>query len=204
MTMGTRTLLVGVHQFILHPLFVAIAWVKLYRRLPRWWEAICIAVHDIGYLGCPNIDGKEGERHPERGAILADKLCYILMRATLHSRASSTERALAAGRLCLGHSKTWAKRTGHSLSDLYPADKLSLVLEPWWLYLPRARLTGELREYRWQGHEYYQRTGRGVPPYASDRDWLAWLKELNCERVLTYRGFPVPAFRAANAPRGAR
>lgn len=32
-------------------------------------------------------------------------------------------------------------------SKLCYADKLALALEPWWLYLPRVMLTGEIKEY---------------------------------------------------------
>jgi len=34
------------------------------------------------------------------------------------------------------------------LSHLYYADKLSMPLEPAWLYLPRVTISGEIREFR--------------------------------------------------------
>ncbi len=48
---------------------------------------------------------------------------------------------------CLYHSRFLAKENGAKPSRLCMADKLSIVLEPWFLYLPRAWLSGELKEY---------------------------------------------------------
>ena len=47
----------------------------------------------------------------------------------------------------LCHSRHWAKRVGKRYSKLCLADKLAFVLTPAWLYLPMARLSGELQEY---------------------------------------------------------
>ncbi|MFP3947126.1 MAG: hypothetical protein ACLFWG_00215 [Longimicrobiales bacterium] len=70
MRVGTRSVLFGVHAFWMHPFFVARAWWKLYGFPwdPRLWVAFF--VHDLGYWGKPNMDGPEGERHPELGATL--------------------------------------------------------------------------------------------------------------------------------------
>ena len=68
MKTGTKSVLFGAHQIFLHPVFVTIAWIKLY-GFPwdiRVW--IAFFVHDLGYWGKPNMDGQEGERHPETGA----------------------------------------------------------------------------------------------------------------------------------------
>ena len=68
MKVGTKSVLFGVHCFFLHPIFVAIAWTKLYGFPfdPRIWVAFF--VHDLGYWGKPNMDGPEGETHVELGA----------------------------------------------------------------------------------------------------------------------------------------
>lgn len=68
MRIGTKSVLFGAHCFFLHPWFVALAWWKLYGfpRDPRLWVAFF--VHDLGYIGKPNMDGPEGETHPEFGA----------------------------------------------------------------------------------------------------------------------------------------
>ena len=49
--------------------------------------------------------------------------------------------------LCLYHSRFRAKLDGQPYSALCPADKLAVALEPWWLYLPRVILSGEIHEY---------------------------------------------------------
>ena len=40
-----------------------------------------------------------------------------------------------------------AKKYGVRYSRLCVADKLAIALEPWWLYLPRVILSGEIHEY---------------------------------------------------------
>src|SRR3990167_9509469 len=70
LTIGTKSVLFGAHQFLIHPWFVAWAW---WRRpgvpfpLRRW---VAYFIHDLGYVGQPNRDGPEGERHPVLGARL--------------------------------------------------------------------------------------------------------------------------------------
>src|SRR3954469_7337593 len=68
MKIGTKSVLFGAHCFFLHPWFVAAAWWRLYGFPwdPRLWVAFF--VHDLGYMGKPNMDGHEGERHPVLGA----------------------------------------------------------------------------------------------------------------------------------------
>jgi hypothetical protein len=71
---GTRSVLFGAHCWLLHPWFVFAAWRKLYGFPwdPRLWVAFF--VHDLGYIGKPNMDGPEGERHVEFGAWLMRRL----------------------------------------------------------------------------------------------------------------------------------
>jgi hypothetical protein len=130
MKIGTKSLLFGGHHWLWHPLLVLVAWVHLYGA-PNFKTLICIFVHDWGYWGCPNIDGPEGSAHPVRGAKLIAKLF-------------GTDYA----KLCLFHSRTFSSRFGRKPSKLCWADKLSFCLEPRWFYLLRARLSGELKEYR--------------------------------------------------------
>ncbi len=120
----------GAHQFLLHPLFVALAWWKLFGfpKDIRLWVAFF--VHDIGYWGCPNMDGYEGQRHPELGAYLMGKLFG-------QEWASFTAR----------HSRSYAKLERLPVSGLCAADKLVMAIEPRCLYCLRVRLTGEWREY---------------------------------------------------------
>lgn len=157
---GTKSVLFGAHQFLLHPLLLAMGWWQEYGwgrveigfttglaacedcigahpaeypiyaslRDPRLWLAFL--VHDLGYLGKPNMDGPEGETHPELGA--------RIMRRMFGD---------AWGDFVLLHSRYYAKRLGRPVSPLCHADKRVIVLEPSWLYLPRVWVSGELREY---------------------------------------------------------
>jgi hypothetical protein len=150
MKTGTKSVLFGVHQCIWHPLTVALAWRKLYGVWPTWKEMLCIAVHDLGYWGCTEMDGDDGGRHPETGAAVAKRLL-----------------GPEYEELCLAHSRHYARDKGIAPSRLCWADKYSIVFDPWWLYLPRAWATGELAEYR-------RSAAAWVPADLSDRAWHAW------------------------------
>lgn len=130
MTVGTKSVLFGAHCFFLHPFFVAYGWYKLYGVPldPRLW--FCFFLHDIGYIGKPNMDGPEGETHPLLGANIVRKLFGDTW-----------------GDFCLYHSRFYAKRNGRRFSKLCVADKMAIVVTPTWLYIPMVRATGELGEY---------------------------------------------------------
>lgn len=147
LSIGTRSVLFGVHCWALHPWFVAWAWWKLYGFPwdPRLWVAFF--VHDIGYVGLPNMDGPEGERHVEFGAKIMGRLFGEEWRL-----------------FCLYHSRFYSKRDGKPFSRLCVADKLSFCLTPSWLYLPMARWSGEIYEYMELAKA---RTEAGEPKYAS-------------------------------------
>lgn len=140
MNIGTRSVLFGAHCFFIHPFFVALAWWRLYGFPldPRLWVAFF--VHDLGYLGKPNMDGKEGESHPIIGARIMHRLFdwprYVEGRFNYRW-----------GSFALYHSRFFAKKHGQPFSRLCVADKLSVALEPWWLYLPRVIASGEIVEY---------------------------------------------------------
>jgi hypothetical protein len=129
MKVGTKSVLFGAHCLI-HPLYVALAWRKLFGPPwdPRLWFAFVL--HDAGYFSKPNLEGPEGERHVELGARIMTRLF-----------------GLEWGELCAGHSRHWAKRCGRPVSRLCFADKLAFVLTPGWLYLLMTGATGELWEY---------------------------------------------------------
>jgi hypothetical protein len=130
MKIGTRSVLFGAHQFLIHPWFVAAAWWQLYGFPwdPRLWLAFW--VHDLGYVGKPNMDGPEGETHVEFGAWLMALLFGEVW-----------------GDFCRYHSRFYAKRDGRHFSRLCVADKLAIAITPAWLYLPMVRATGEIEEY---------------------------------------------------------
>lgn len=129
MKIGTKSVLYGAHCFFLHPFFVAIAWTKLYGFPfdPRLW--IAFFVHDLGYLGKPNMDGEEGETHVELGA--------KIMRVFGKEWADFS----------MYHSRYYAKKHGAQPSKLCFADKLSFCYTPQWLYLPMVNANGEIKEY---------------------------------------------------------
>lgn len=130
MTTGTKSLLFGAHQFLIHPWFVAWGWWVLFGFPldPRYWVAF--AVHDLGYFGKAHMDDAEGETHPIPGA----RIMGFLFGREWHD-------------FCLLHSRFYAKKLGRPVSRLCLADKLAICLTPRWLYLPMVRWTGEIHEY---------------------------------------------------------
>jgi hypothetical protein len=129
MRVGTKSLLFGVHQVFIHPVFVAKAWIRLYGVSldPRVW--LCFVVHDWGYFGCRDMDGEDGERHVELGARIA-------------SIFGDEWRDF-----CLYHSRFHAKKAGRPFSRLCVADKAAIYETPKWLYLFLGGLSGEIKEY---------------------------------------------------------
>jgi hypothetical protein len=154
MKMGTKSILFGVHQFIIHPLFVFLAWWELYGFPwdPRLW--IAFIVHDLGYWGKPEMDGEEGGKHVEWGAR------FMLFFVDWYIKPFDFKWH----DFCLYHSRFYAKKDDKSFSRLCVADKFSIVLMPSWLYLPLARMTGEIEEYMELAKF---RTAMGEPKYAS-------------------------------------
>lgn len=135
MNVGTKSLLFGVHQFIWHPITVYRAWCELYPSRPTWRETLCIVIHDWGYWGCESMDGADGELHPYFAARLAS---LLLDRADRRDWFD----------FVLRHSRYLSKRLDVEPSSLCWADKCSMLKDPWWFYSLRARLSGELAEYR--------------------------------------------------------
>ena len=159
MKVGTKSVLFGVHAFWFHPITVFIAWVKLY-GIPNFKETVCIFIHDIGYWSKSNMDGNEGEHHPE----WASHWAYVHLGWEYRN-------------LCLFHSRTCAKRYNAVPSKLCWADKLCIKYDPWWFYLLRARLSGELSEY------YCDALRSGLLPVGSThKEWFMWARERG-ERV---------------------
>ena len=71
MKQGTISILIGVHSPI-HSILVLIAWIKLYKKFPRFWELCCIFLHDIGHVGKDYLTSIEEKRsHPILGARIA-------------------------------------------------------------------------------------------------------------------------------------
>lgn len=200
-TVGTRSVLWGAHQFLIHPLFVALAWWRLWGwatvkdphvgavslRDPLLWVAFF--VHDLGYVGKPNMDGTEGEEHPEWGARFLSGL--------VTDDQADEPPAAAAGwyRFVKYHSRFLSRRDSMPYSKLCVADKLAVALEPWWLYLPRVIASGELWEYL----RHHNASAAGTGKYAGDgpgrrvaaTSWRAWhrLMVAHCRRwALEHKG----------------
>lgn len=147
MSIGTKSLLFGYHQFLLHPIALAISWWKLF-GFPwdlRLWVAF--VVHDWGYWGKPNMDGPEGEQHPYLGA--------RIMQSLFDRKFRWPERVTGYNRLTVSpwynftilHSRFMAKAKNMHPSRLCAADKYVSLILPWWVQLPLMNLTGEIHEY---------------------------------------------------------
>lgn len=130
MRLGTRSLLFGVHQVLIHSAFVAAGWIRLY----GWtWDLriwLAVLVHDWGYWGKPDMNEKFGRSHVNRGANIMGRLFGDdWHRFTFcHSRWASAVIFDAPSRLCY-------------------ADKYAFVLTPRWLYRLLATASGEIKEY---------------------------------------------------------
>lgn len=136
---GTRSLLIGSHQFALHPAFVLIAWRKLYKAWPDAWRIyLAIALHDVGYAGLGDMDGAVGETHPLGGARLAARIAGGRDQRRYHFWYEFTA----------GHSRSYARRIGIPTSPLMRADKLATALYPRPLYALLCWLSGEWVEYK--------------------------------------------------------
>lgn len=173
---GTKSLLFGVHCFWLHPLFVALAWWKLYGFPNRKEYWVAFYVHDIGYWGCEKMDDEEGEFHPLAGAELMHKWFDDKQRNLDHHKWYD---------FCLFHSRFLAKKYNAQYSKLCVADKYASILYPWWLYKILGNLSGEI-------HEYV--TGAGNGKYASEtgiadtqREWWDEFKKYMAMWVVEYK-----------------
>ena len=184
MTIGTRSVLFGAHALWLHPFFVAAAWSRLY-GFPldfRLWAAFCL--HDVGYIGCRDMDGEEGERHVEVGGRIMESLF-----------------GREWGEFCRRHSRYWVKTHGGELSRLAVADKLAFAMTPWWLYIPMTSATGELKEYmavsqqRQGGDDSFTAAERESLASGSRRRWLSALQAYTIRWVEWHVEAPVAITR---------
>src|SRR6185295_14588656 len=118
-----------------------------------------------GYLGKPNMDGPEGERHPETGA--------AIMRCLFGE---------PWGKFVLYHSRFLAKQHRARPSPLCIADKLAIALEPWWFYLPRVNLTGEVREYMAKASHMNETGGKYAGMNLDMSSQRAWNRDM-CDYI---------------------
>lgn len=185
MRLGTRSVLYGAHCFFIHPWFVALGWFKLHGfRIvrdhyvttcildPRLWVAFW--VHDIGYLGKPNMDGPEGEEHPWVGAKIMHALFDWPRWKTSVLPSGVYRNPNTAWRdFVLYHSRYLAKKYDAQPSAFCVADKYAALLEPTWLYIPRVVWTGEVIEYV---NNWRKREGMDMTHPPTNREIGAWYK----------------------------
>lgn len=158
MTLGTKTLLFGVHQILVHqilvhPLMVLMAWVKIYRSFPTWRELVCIFIHDWGYWGMKSLKCSEGDKHPELGAQIANRIFGPKYRDFI-----------------LGHSTFYTVREDISVSKLMAPDKYWHCMVPLWFYKCLSVPTGEFNHYRGLKH------ARQVSEDTEEPDWMWWVR----------------------------
>jgi hypothetical protein len=114
MSEGTKSLLFGCHNFLMHPLAVLIAWHGHYGRFPKPWQVCCIFIHDLGIFGRQYLSEPGSKKgHWRRGARLAFRMFgkkgYLFI---------------------AGHTS----ESGFRHSELLIADKKSWLVAPmWWL-----------------------------------------------------------------------
>jgi hypothetical protein len=174
MRIGTKSLLFGCHQFLLHPFLVTLAWRKIYRRWPTFRQLVAIALHDVGYWGKPNMDGPEGEQHP-------DLAFRVLTWIGWKEEAD----------LCLLHSRYYSSFLGVPPSALCWADKLGNVLVPAWLYPILGTLTGEIDEFT------SNKKHEGVQEGRTAREFFLIYRGV-VRKILLHKGPPEAVFYAAN------
>jgi len=174
MNVGTKSLLFGVHQFLWHPWTVARAWRFLHGRWPRFPEWVCIFCHDLGYWGCPNMDGPEGQRHPEVGAKLASRIIYLYARFRGHEVDDAEFLGKLYYQFSLFHSRFYAKSHNKSVSELFLPDKVCVLFEPRWWYILRASLSGEIHEYMANAGDRVAQENFGV---TTKWTWHAWYQK---------------------------
>ena len=113
---GTRTILFGAHS-IIHSVLVIQAWKLIYGKYPKWWQLVCILIHDIGYFGTNFLTEKTNVGHAELGARIARRIF-----------------GQKGFDFIVGHSRSSSEKFGLPLSDLEAPDDYSWVIAPkWWL-----------------------------------------------------------------------
>lgn len=186
MKIGTKTLLFGCHQFVLHPVYTYVAWKKLYGKFPSIGETIAIIIHDWGYWGKSNLDGEEGEKHPEWARNVFDKVgCF--MRNNIHFDFGVYLYEL--GDLCLYHSRFYAKRFEQEPSKLCWADKYGTTLCGKYLWSFLATLGGELKEYMTNDkYEIYYKGAEDDGKFKWFTEYCKFIKPMIFENVEKLKG----------------
>lgn len=162
---GTKSILFGVHSMFFHPWNVGYAWRRIYGKWPNFFEWCAVICHDAAYFSKTSIDGEDGKKHPFGGARIAGKMAYCLAKLQGHSEPRKVQVEMYY--LSLLHSRSMAKRLNREPSRLCAPDKLCVLYEYRWFYLLRARLSGEIKEFKTNavcnGH---------ISEGATDKEWF--------------------------------
>ena len=130
---GTKSYLIGCHQFLLHPLWVLLAWRLEYKKWPRWWEIICIFLHDVGICGRQYLSDDNAKKgHWRKGAEWSRYVMYRFTRNRSPWIENGRARWHNAFDFCGGHCP---EESNYTVSKLSRADKRSWLVAPmWWLW----------------------------------------------------------------------
>jgi len=108
MTEGTKSVLFGCHS-IIHSYYVIRAWKYLYNRYPKFWQIVCILLHDIGHVG---LDYLKYENQKKIHWVLGAQISQMLF-------------GRKAFLFCAGHTKD----SGYNINSQFKkADKYSSVI----------------------------------------------------------------------------
>ena len=106
MTEGTKSYLIGCHQFLLHPLFVLMAWRLEYKSWPKFWQIICIFLHDVGHIGKEYLTNPlEKYKHWKLGAKIAYK--FFGKKGFNFVAGHTTQSKLPISNLWIADKKSW-------------------------------------------------------------------------------------------------
>lgn len=128
MTEGTKSVLLGCHNPLIHGLCVLRAWRQEYGSWPCWWQIIGIFLHDIGVWGREYLSDDTAKRgHWKLGADLTSKIVLFWCGKSI--------TALFAWHFVAGHCP---EESRVNPSPLMRADKRSWLVAPelwmWWNY----------------------------------------------------------------------
>jgi hypothetical protein len=176
MRRGTKSLLFGYHQVLLHPWFVLWGWHRVYglgRGSGLWGleTLLAVVIHDWGYWGCHTMDGADGERHPERCARAVLRLLGCLGLKRFARRLSGE---------VLRHSRFYAEMAGLSPNRLCWADKAAVALMPGCMWALLTHFSGEGYEYM-DDVKYEAHNG-------SERHTVTNLRRFHCRVRQWFRG----------------
>lgn len=169
--MGLKSLLFGAHQFILHPLFVLMAWIRLFGMVWDIRFLLAVLMHDWGYAAAAKMDRQATVHHVSLGGKIIGRLFGDVW-----------------GNFARLHSKRFAQSCELPVSPLCIADKCSMLYYPRVLYFVQTILTGELNSYMMASGFGDQRKLRGLRGWKLRWDnYIHWSNTLRLNAVILCR-----------------